>query len=491
MVEDRDENDVFEQTEEKTSVTSQGGVSERQTSDGDNDGDNDGDGEENPTGQTRESGDSDGPIAVAPMDRPEDGAKQDTRAGEAESAKESTEGEPEELDSADVEELDAASLKKDPPSSPVPPPPEKKERKTASPPSPPVPENDAITPTAPPPLPAELEGKKPSSAKAAAGVGAGDSSGHSPEKNGRDRGTPDAVFDAVSVKDAEDAEEIDLDGAEDITDRGLFNFEEGPAAFKSPKMRRRHKRPSEWWAEIFDDDYLSILPTPTSRDDRREVDFIEKNLSVKKGSLILDLACGNGRHAVGMARRGYRVVGVDLSLPMLARAGELAQENDQKINFIHGDMRELGFDKTFDAIYCVGTSMGYFDDSTNIKVLEGIAQALKPGSPFLLEVSNRDHIIEKQPNLTWFEGSGAVCMEETSFNYINSRLCVTRQLIFGNSGRQVNHELSVRLYSLHELGLILSRAGFIVHHVAGHHATPGAFFGTDSSKIIILAVRPK
>jgi SAM-dependent methyltransferase len=191
-----------------------------------------------------------------------------------------------------------------------------------------------------------------------------------------------------------------------------------------------------------------------------------------------------------MARRGYRIVGVDLSLPMLARAGELAQETDQKINFIHGDMRELGFDKTFDGVYCVGTSLGYFDDSTNIKVLEGIARALKPGAPFLLEVSNRDHIVEKQPNLIWFEGNGSVCMEETSFNYINSRLYVKRQLIFGNDGRQVNHELSVRLYSLHELGLILSRAGFVVNQVAGHHATPGAFFGVDSTKIIILAVRP-
>ncbi len=484
MVEDRDENDVFEQTEKKTSVTLQNGVSERQTSDGDNGKDR----EENPTGQTRESGDSDVPIDVVPMDIPEAGAKQDTRAGKVKSAKVSAEEEPEELDSSDVEEIDVASLKKDPPSKPAPPPPDDKENKTAPPRSQPAQEEDAITPTAPPPIPAELEGKQPYSAQAAAGVGASDSSGPSPEKNGRDRGTPEEVFAAVSVKDAE---EIDLVGAEDITHRGLFNIEEGPAAFKAPKMRRRHKRPSEWWAEIFDDDYLSILPNPTARDDRREVDFIEKSLGVKKGSLILDLACGNGRHAVGMARRGYRVVGVDLSLPMLARAGELAQENDQKINFIHGDMRELGFDKTFDAIYCVGTSMGYFDDSTNIKVLEGIARALKPGSPFLLEVSNRDHIIEKQPNLTWFEGSGAVCMEETSFNYINSRLYVKRQLIFGNSGRPVNHELSVRLYSLHELGLILSRAGFVVHHVAGHHATPGAFFGVDSSKIIILAVRPK
>ncbi len=448
MVEDRDENDVSEQTEEDTAVTPQDGETKSQTDDKDADRE----GEENPPDHA------------------------------------------EELDSSDVEEIDVTGLEDKPPSTvraakAVPPPPENKKNNAAPPPSPPAQEEDAITPTAPPPLPAELE------AKQGASQGIAKPTGNSVPfvKPGPDKGTPEVVFDMVKGAEAEkaaDAEEIDLDSAEEITNKGLFAVNEGPGAFKTPKMRRRRKRPQEWWSEIFDDDYLSLLPKPAARDDRREVDFIEKSLNVKKGSLILDLACGNGRHAVGMARRGYRIVGVDLSLPMLARAGELAQETDQKINFIHGDMRELGFDKTFDAIYCVGTSLGYFDDSTNIKVLEGISRALKPGAPFLLEVSNRDHIVEKQPNLIWFEGDGSVCMEETSFNYINSRLQVKRQLIFGDSGRQVNHELSVRLYSLHELGLILSRAGFVVHQVAGHQATPGAFFGVDSTKIIILAVRP-
>ncbi|MCP4676265.1 MAG: class I SAM-dependent methyltransferase [Deltaproteobacteria bacterium] len=332
------------------------------------------------------------------------------------------------------------------------------------------------------------------------------------EKDKEDHGSPDAVFDEtiqeieeeidVDVAETEEPreadsdeaeEEIDLDEAEEMTDSARMPVP--PAARvsggRTPRIRRRRKRPREWWSDIFDDDYLSLLPASAARDTRREVDFIEKNLSVNKESLILDLACGNGRHAVGMSRRGYRIVGVDLSLPMLARAGEAAQEADQKINFIHGDMRDLGFDQTFDGIYCVGTSFGYFDEPTNQKVLEGVAKALKPGAPFLLEVANRDHAIADQPNLTWFEGDGSVCMEETNFNFINSRLYVARQLIMGESGRQVKHELSIRLYSLHELGMMLHKAGLAVSQVAGHSATPGAFFGADSAYIIILASRRK
>ena len=98
-------------------------------------------------------------------------------------------------------------------------------------------------------------------------------------------------------------------------------------------------------------------------------------------------------------------------------------------------------------------------------------------------------MLGKQPNLTWFEGQDVVCMEETNFNYINSRLYVTRQLIVGGGVRQAKHEFSVRLYSLHEVGQILHSVGFAVNHVSGHTATPGSFFGPDSARMIIRAER--
>ncbi|MDD5307236.1 MAG: methyltransferase domain-containing protein [Deltaproteobacteria bacterium] len=328
-----------------------------------------------------------------------------------------------------------------------------------------------------------------------------------------DFGTPEMVFDTLKLHPADEtaspgAEEemsLDLAEAEDITpeeseeELDLAEVEEivekpaarqsAPAVPARARMRKRKRERREWWAEIFNDDYLALSPKYAGRDTRRETDFVEQMIGAPKDSLILDLACGPGRHAVAMAKRGYRVVGVDLSLPMLARAGDLAQEAGQKINFIQGDMRDLRFDQTFDAIYCVGTSFGYFDDQTNAKVLEGIHRALKPRAPLLLEVANRDHLLGRQPNLTWFMGDGCVCMEETDFNFINSRLYVSRTLIMEGTGRQVKHNSVVRLYSLHELGMMLHNAGFVVTKLSGHHATPGAFFGADSALLAIIAER--
>lgn len=300
---------------------------------------------------------------------------------------------------------------------------------------------------------------------------------------------PPQIRTKSSTRHEEEEEEIDLAEAEEMTTKRRTAPPPlpTPGAPARPARMRRRRADKEWWADIFDDDYLALLPTPHPRDERREMDFIERALTLPAGTLVLDLACGNGRNTVGMARRGYRMVGVDLSLPMLARAGEAAQDADQKINFIHGDMRDLGFDKTFDGVFCVGTSFGYFDDVTNLKVVEGVARALKPGGQFLIEVANRDFSLERQPSLTWFEGAGSVCMEETEFNYHTSRLQVTRQVIFNSDGRQTRYELSIRLYSLHELLDMLRQVGFSITRVDGHLATPGAFFGVDSAHIAVLA----
>lgn len=322
-----------------------------------------------------------------------------------------------------------------------------------------------------------------------------------------DFGTPEMVFDEIqppvtpeegAEEDATpESEEIDLAEAEDLTSPAPARSEAAKVTAEiaqsqggGEKVRRRRRRPREWWTRIFDDDFVLLAPEKTKRELRREIDFVEQALGLGPGSLVLDLACGTGGQAVALAKRNYRVVGVDLSLSMLARAGEAAQEAGQKINFIHGDMRDLGFDRTFDGVYCVGTSFGYFDEETNRKVLEGVFRALRPGGSFLLEVVNRDYVIGKQPNLTWFQGRDAVCMEETNFNYINSRLYVSRQLILGGGARQSKHDYSLRVYSLHEVGLLLHSTGFTVNHVSGNLATPGAFFGSDSPRLIIRAERP-
>jgi SAM-dependent methyltransferase len=222
---------------------------------------------------------------------------------------------------------------------------------------------------------------------------------------------------------------------------------------------------------------------------RREVDFIEDSLAVAKGGVVLDLACGNGAHAVELSSRGYGLVGFDLSLPQLAVAGELAQDRGQKINFLQGDMRDMSFEDVFDGIYCWNTSFGYFEEERNYAVAERVFNALRPGGRFLLDVINRDFVVEQQPSQVWFEGDACVCMDDMSVDFITSRLRVKRTMML-DDGRTKECTFSIRIYSLHELGKLLHDIGFRVTEASGHPAYPGVFFGATSPRVVILAQKP-
>ncbi|HEY5010332.1 MAG TPA: class I SAM-dependent methyltransferase, partial [Acidimicrobiales bacterium] len=195
---------------------------------------------------------------------------------------------------------------------------------------------------------------------------------------------------------------------------------------------------------------------------------------------------GTGRHAVELSRRGYEVVGFDLSLAMLARAGEDAQDREAKLNFIQGDMREMDFDEQFDGVFCWNTTFGYFEEDKNALVVDRIHKSLKAEGLLLLDVVNRDFLIRQSPSLCWFEGDGCVCMDEMSVDFITSRMKVKRTIML-DDGRSREIEYSMRVYSLHELGRILHEHGFKVCEVSGRTATPGVFFGNESPRIIILA----
>lgn len=259
-------------------------------------------------------------------------------------------------------------------------------------------------------------------------------------------------------------------------------------ALQAPKFEPK-QRARTWWEELFSDDFgRGILPL-TDTQIAREVDFIEESLGVAKGGIVMDLACGEGHHAVELSGRGYGVVGFDLSLAQLAIAGEIAQERGQKINFLQGDMREMSFDQVFDGIYCWNTSFGYFEEEKNVAVAERVFAALRPGGSFLLDVVNRDFVVAQQPSQVWFEGDACVCMDDMSVDFITSRLRVKRTMML-DDGRTRETTFSIRVYSLHELGKLLHEIGFRVTEASGHTSYPGVFFGATSPRVVILAQKP-
>jgi SAM-dependent methyltransferase len=260
------------------------------------------------------------------------------------------------------------------------------------------------------------------------------------------------------------------------------------AAVVNKEPSKPTTRGKPWFAEIFDEDYLRTLPFLTPQATQSEAEFVIDTMNLAPGAQVLDLGCGYGRHAMELAARGYHVVGLDLSPPLLVRGGEEAHRRGLTINFVCGDMRELDFENQFDGAYCLFSTFGYFDDETNKKTLQNVARALKPHGKVLVEILNRDYVIQDLPTRVWWEGDGCVVLEEVELNYFSSRIQVNRSVVF-DDGRQLEQEISVRAYSLHEVGKLMHAAGFRVLEVSGGYQMRGRFFGNQSRHIIVLAER--
>jgi SAM-dependent methyltransferase len=257
-----------------------------------------------------------------------------------------------------------------------------------------------------------------------------------------------------------------------------------PVNEDAPRVSRE-----QWFADIFDESWLRTLPENTWARTRREVEFLWESLALRPGMQVLDLACGHGRHTLELAQRGIDMTGVDLSRPFLERAFREAERRQLGPRLMVGDMRDVDYDRGFEAAFCWGTSFGYFDDMTNYKVVTSLFRALRPGGRLVLETASRDFIAGHVPRRRWWDHAELVVMEEVDFDARTSRLHSLRTLV-NERQRPWEQHISIRLYALHELCGMLTMAGFDVLEVSGDIAHRGMYLGDVNRQHVILAQRP-
>lgn len=154
---------------------------------------------------------------------------------------------------------------------------------------------------------------------------------------------------------------------------------------------------TDWWKTLFDQKYLdTYLSDFTPERTSNEVNFVVKAANLKLEDRILDLACGHGRHAIELGRRGFNnIMGLDYSEPFLQKAKADVAKAGVKVEFVRGDMKQLPFEGEFDVVLMLFTAFGYFDNENNQKTLEQISKALKPGGRFLIDVISGEAVIKR------------------------------------------------------------------------------------------------
>lgn len=246
---------------------------------------------------------------------------------------------------------------------------------------------------------------------------------------------------------------------------------------------------TDWPITFFDEDYLKIYrPQLTEERTEIETDFIARALDLPHGATVLDLACGFGRHAIGMAKRGYQVTGVDFNPRYLEDAAAAAEKAGVKVRWMVGDMRSLQVAEAFDGVYSYFTSFGYFSDRENEKVIANVVRALRHSGRFLLDMANRDWIVTHPQQRTWSrQGDGHLLMEEATLDLASSRVTSRLMLIPPHGGAQVTKEFNLRLYTAAELIAMFARYGLIVKHIWG--GADQSDYSADSRRLVLLAER--
>lgn len=241
----------------------------------------------------------------------------------------------------------------------------------------------------------------------------------------------------------------------------------------------------EWWKTFFSpENYGPTLDEFPAERTRAEVDFVLSLLQPRTRDTILDLCCGVGRHAVEIARRGYKVVGLDYNAHYLDAARERARTEGAKVEFLRADMRKIPAGRQFDAVINLFTSFGYFEkDTDNFKTLTAVARCLKPGGRFVLDTANRDSLIKNFIERDWSEENGGFCLEQRHFD-VRNNLHVSHW-IWIRDGKITEGESRLKLYPFSVLKQELARRGMRILDVFG--GFDGIAFDPDARRMILLA----
>ena len=245
--------------------------------------------------------------------------------------------------------------------------------------------------------------------------------------------------------------------------------------------------PREWFRGFFDATYLaSDGPATHGKRARAEIDFATRALALRPGARVLDVPCGFGRHSGELARRGYAVVGVDLSPTMLGAARRAHRQN-VRLRFVRGDMRRLAYRAEFDGLICLFTSFGYFSERENVATLRRFAVALKPGARLLIDHRNPHHDATL-PAHSWRRAERGQFVL-TSMAYDRKAGVHESTWLFLRPGRSrvIRKAFRVRLWTLPQWRRRLRAAGLrLVRAYADYRGRP---YRRASGRLLILAER--
>jgi len=240
------------------------------------------------------------------------------------------------------------------------------------------------------------------------------------------------------------------------------------------------KTTSDWFTSWFDTSYYHTLYK--HRDDKEAQLFMQNIttfLHLQKGSHILDIPCGKGRHAIYLSSLGYNVTGIDLSKNSILHAKKF--ENDS-LHFKVADMRNP-LSNTYDAIFNLFTSFGYFDDDEiDIQILTNLKKGLKKDGVFVMDFLNvhkvATHLVKEE--VKTIDGIEFHIQRKIADGFI------IKDIVFFADGKQHHYTERVKFLDDKKLKNYFKKVGFTILNTFGDYQL-SPFDKNTSNRLILVA----
>lgn len=247
-------------------------------------------------------------------------------------------------------------------------------------------------------------------------------------------------------------------------------------------MASEARTKKDWYESWFDSPYYHILYK--DRDKEEAAFFVERlveRLETKKGDRFLDLACGKGRHAIQLHRKGFDVTGVDLSSNSIQEAK--AYEAPGLRFDVHDMRRVYNREQRFDKILNLFSSFGYFrSEGENFRVIKAAAEQLRTGGELVIDFMNAQKALQ---TLIPEEVKRVDGIDFHIQRFVDRGMLIKR-IAFRDEGRDHEFQEELRILFDNDLQLMLERAGMKISECFGDYAL-NPFDRRNSSRLIIIA----
>jgi SAM-dependent methyltransferase len=216
----------------------------------------------------------------------------------------------------------------------------------------------------------------------------------------------------------------------------------------------------------------------------QEMEQAVRLMGLPEGATVLDMGCGQGRHSLALAERGFRVTGVDRTEVYLAVARQKAAEAGLSVEWVLDDMRDFHRANHFDGVISMYTSFGYFEPvGENLQVLRNLHASLKPEGVALIDVMGKEVLARIFQPRDWIERNGAFYLMERQverdWSWMDNRWIVLRD------GHRQEFHVAHWIYCAAELSGMLREAGFEQVSVFGD--LQGSDYDQAAERLVVVA----